>query len=263
MNEEQQQMVEEQHQPGEEQQTVEEAQQPRLLNRIKTEHSPPMQPDEMSAALVVLREPGSPAAEAYRTLRTNIQFSSLDNPIRTLLATSTDADEDKSTTLANLAVTIAQAEQRVILVDCDLRRPHLHTLFCIPNTHGLTSVLIEAEEAPLPLVNTTVPGLSILTSGPLPPRPADLLGSRRMEALIERLRSEADMVLFDTPPVTAVTDAAVLARQLDGVLLVFKAGQTRRDRAREACRLLDKVKANIIGVVLNNARLETDYEYYR
>ncbi|MCG8352119.1 MAG: CpsD/CapB family tyrosine-protein kinase [Chloroflexales bacterium] len=216
----------------------------------------------VETALITLRDPRSPAAEAYRTLRTNIQFSSLDKPINTLLVTSTSPDEGKSTTLANLAVTIAQAEQRVILVDCDLRRPSLHTLFGVPNEQGLTSVILNQGDGELPLHATSVPGLNLLTSGPLPPRPADLLGSRRMEVLIERLRSEADMVLFDTPPVIAVTDAAVLATRLDGVLLVLQAGKTRRDRAREARRQLEKVKANIIGVVLNNARMEASYGYY-
>jgi non-specific protein-tyrosine kinase len=213
--------------------------------------------------LIALRDPRSPAAEAYRTLRTNIQFSSLDKPIQTLLATSTAPDEGKSTTLANLAVTMAQAEQRVILVDCDLRRPSLHGLFGVSNEQGLTSVILEQDERSLPLQEVGVPGLSLLASGPLPPRPADLLGSRRMEALIARLRGEADVVLFDTPPVIAVTDAAVLATRMDGVLLVLQAGKTRRDRAREARRLLEKVKANIIGVVLNNAKLEAGYGYYQ
>lgn len=221
-----------------------------------------MNQETIESGLVVLRDPGSPAAEAYRTLRTNIQFSSLDTPLRTLLITSSGPDEGKSTTLANLAITIAQAEQHVIVVDCDLRRPTLHTLFHLPNDTGLTNAIIDPDEAPLPLQETPVAGLQLLASGALPPRPADLLGSRRMVTLIERLRNAADMVLFDTPPVTAVTDAAVLARRMDGVLLVLKAGRTRRDRAREAHHLLEKVKANIIGVVLNNARLETGYEYY-
>jgi non-specific protein-tyrosine kinase len=212
-------------------------------------------------ALIALRDPRSPAAEAYRTLRTNIQFSSLDQQLRTLLITSAGPDEGKSTTVANLAVIMAQAEQRIILVDCDLRRPSLHTLFGLTNEHGLTSVILEQGEAPLPLQPTEVPGLNLLASGPMPPRPADLLGSKRMEGLIERLTAEADMVLFDTPPVTAVTDAAVLATRLDGVLLVLQAGHTRRDRAREARRLLEKVKANMIGVVLNNAQLEMGYGY--
>jgi non-specific protein-tyrosine kinase len=212
-------------------------------------------------ALIALRDPRSPAAEAYRTLRTNIQFSSLDQQLRTLLITSAGPDEGKSTTVANLAVIMAQAEQRIILVDCDLRRPSLHTLFGLTNEHGLTSVILEQGEAPLPLQPTEVPGLNLLASGPMPPRPADLLGSKRMEGLIERLTAEADIVLFDTPPVTAVTDAAVLATRLDGVLLVLQAGHTRRDRAREARRLLEKVKANMIGVVLNNAQLEMGYGY--
>src|SRR5215211_7402989 len=162
----------------------------------------------VSLPLIALRDPRSPAAEAYRTLRTNIQFSSLDKPLQTLLATSTAPDEGKSTTIANLAVTMAQAEQRVILVDCDLRRPTLHTLFDLPNEVGLTSMILAQEDADIPLQDTGVAGLRLLASGPLPPRPADILGSRRMEAIIARLRADSDMVLFDTPPVVAVTDAA-------------------------------------------------------
>jgi non-specific protein-tyrosine kinase len=211
--------------------------------------------------LIALRDPRAPAAEAYRTLRTNLQFSSLDKPLRTLMATSTAPDEGKSTTLANLAVTIAQAEQRVILVDCDLRRPTLHTLFDLPNDAGLTSMIL-AEDVPPPLQETSVPGLALLSSGPLPPRPADILGSRRMEAAIERLRATADIVLFDTPPVVVVTDAVVLATKVDGVLLVFQAGRTSRERARRARQILEKVKAHIVGVVLNNAEVEQGYGYY-
>jgi non-specific protein-tyrosine kinase len=216
----------------------------------------------VASSLIALRDPRSPAAEAYRTLRTNIQFSSLDKPLRTLLVTSTAPDEGKSTTLANLAITIAQSEQRVILVDCDLRRPSLHTLFELPNDDGLTSLILSQEDAPIPLRETSVPGLSLLTSGPIPPRPADILGSRRMETVIARLRAEADIVLFDTPPVVAVTDAAVLATRMDGVLLVFQAGKTSRDHARQARQILEKVKANIVGVVLNNAEVEKAYGYY-
>ncbi|HNP88306.1 MAG TPA: CpsD/CapB family tyrosine-protein kinase [Kouleothrix sp.] len=222
------------------------------MNTASPEHS----------MLIALRDPRSPAAEAYRTLRTNIQFSSLDKPLHTLLATSTAPNEGKSTTLANLAVTMAQAEQRVILVDCDLRRPTLHTLFDLPNDSGLTSLILAQEDAPLPLLDTGVPGLNLLASGPLPPRPADILGSRRMEAVIERLRANADIVLFDTPPVVGVTDAAVLANRVDGVLLIFSAGTTTRERGRQARQILEKVKANIVGVVLNNAEVSQEYGYY-
>jgi non-specific protein-tyrosine kinase len=211
--------------------------------------------------LVALGDPRSPAAEAYRALRTNIQFSSLDKQLRTLLMTSTAPDEGKSTTIANLAITMAQSEQRVILVDCDLRRPTLHTLFALPNEEGLTSMMLQ-EGGRVPVQKTEVPGLLVLTSGPLPPRPADILGSKRMEAVIAQLRDNADIVLFDTPPVTAVTDAVVLATRVDGVLLVFRAGATKRDRAREARRLLDKVNANIVGVVLTDVKAEDGYSYY-
>jgi non-specific protein-tyrosine kinase len=122
--------------------------------------------------------------------------------------------------------------------------------------------MILTEDAPPPLQETGVPGLSLLSSGPLPPRPADILGSRRMEAVIARLRAEADIVLFDTPPVVVVNDAVVLATRVDGVLLVFQAGTTSRDRARQARQILEKVKANIVGVVLNNAQIEQGYGYY-
>lgn len=211
--------------------------------------------------LIALRDPRSPAAEAYRALRTNIQFSSLDRKLRTLLATSSAPNEGKTTTIANLAVTMAQSEQRVILVDCDLRRPTLHTLFGLPNEQGLTTLMLQ-EGGRIPAQPTEVPGLLVLTSGPQPPRPADVLGSRRMEAVIDYLRQHADVVLFDTPPVTAVTDAAVLATKVDGVLLVFRAGTTKRDRARESRRLLDKVNANIVGVVLTDLKGEESYTYY-
>jgi capsular exopolysaccharide synthesis family protein len=213
-----------------------------------------------TSSLITLRDPGSAAAEAYRTLRTNLLFSSLDKPLHTLLITSSAPGEGKSTSLANLAVTMAEAEQSVLAVDCDLRRPSLHTLFGLPNEQGLTSAILQGEGG-LPIQATSVPGLRLLTSGPLPPRPADLLGSKRMGALIERLRGEADIVLFDTPPVVAVTDAAVLAPRVDGVLLVLHAGHTRRDRAREARHILEKVKANIVGVVLNGAKQERGYAY--
>ncbi|MBA3943096.1 MAG: CpsD/CapB family tyrosine-protein kinase [Herpetosiphonaceae bacterium] len=212
--------------------------------------------------LVTIREPRSAAAEAYRALRTNIQFASLDKPLRTLLATSTAPNEGKSTTLANLAVTIAQGEQRVILVDCDLRRPTLHTIFNLPNEQGLTTMMLR-EDAGLLAQKTDIPGLVVLPSGPTPPRPADILGSKRMKEIILKLREYADMVLFDTPPINAVTDAAVLATAVDGVLLVFRAGDTKRDRAREAHQLLDKVNANVVGVVLTNVKGDqAQYSYY-
>lgn len=209
------------------------------------------------SSLITVRDPRSPAAEAYRTLRTNLQFSSIDRPLRTLLVTSSGPDEGKTTLLANLAVTFAQTERSVIIVDCDLRRPALHTLFDLANTQGLSQVLGGATTA-LPLQATAVEGLRILTSGPAADRPADLISSRRMDALIEQLSAQADLVIFDAPPIGAVTDAAVLATKVDGVVLAAKAGKTRRDRAREAVQTLKNVRAHVFGVVLTDARVERD-----
>jgi non-specific protein-tyrosine kinase len=212
--------------------------------------------------LIAVADPRSPVSEAYRTLRTNIQFSSLDRPLRTILVTSTTAEEGKSTTLANLAVTFAQGGHPTIAVDSDLRRPALHKLFGVPNEKGLTTLVLD-ESSELALQPTSVPNLQVLPSGPLPPNPAELLGSHRMERLLEMLKAEAEFVLFDCPPIIAVTDAAVLARRVDGVLLVVSAGKTRREHAARAKSQLEKVNANIIGVVLNNVKADRNlYQYY-
>ncbi|MBP8251865.1 MAG: CpsD/CapB family tyrosine-protein kinase [Herpetosiphon sp.] len=209
----------------------------------------------MTLDLITVRDPRSPAAEAYRTLRTNLQFSSLDRPLKTLLVTSSMPDEGKSVALANLAVTLAQSERRVVVVDCDLRRPMLHTIFNIKNDVGFTSILLD-EVTSVPWQATEVENLRVIPSGPLPARPADVLSSKRIDLVIEKLKGAADIVLFDAPPIISVTDAAVLATKLDGVLLVAHAGKTRRDRVREATQLLEKVKAHVVGVVLTNAQRE-------
>jgi len=205
-------------------------------------------------ALITLQEPLSPQSEAYRTLRINLQYASLDEALDTLLVTSVGPDEGKTTSLANLAVTLAQAEQRVIVVDCDLRRPQVHQLFGLPNDRGLTTAILDEQALQAPsLQHTGIENLRVLTSGPLPQRPADLLGSRRMATLIETLKEQADMVLFDAPPVMSATDAAMLATQVDAVLLVVSAGQTRREDSLLAIERLQKDKARIIGALLQNA----------
>jgi len=209
----------------------------------------------LNADLITLVNPRSAVAEAYRTLRTNIQFSSLDEPLRTLLVASASADEGKSTTLANLAVTFAQAGRRTILVDSDLRRPSLHAIFGTPNDHGLTTMLLQ-DDAPAPLVETPIEGLRLLPSGPIPPNPSELLASRRLEGAIARLRDDADLVLFDSPPALAVSDAAVLSRRVDGVVLVVRAGGTRREHAARARQVLERAGARLLGVVLTNASVE-------
>lgn len=199
-----------------------------------------------------MTDPRSPVSESYRTLRTNLSFSSLDKPLRTLVITSAAPDEGKSTTIANLAVTIAQGGKRTILVDCDLRRPSLHTIFGKSAEPGLTNMLLDENSDP-PLQKTEVENLHLLASGAKPPNPADLLGSNKLDMVIARLMEEADIILFDAPPVIAVTDAAILGSKVDGVLLVVRAGKTRRDHAERAKQMLEKANVNIVGVTLTNA----------
>ncbi|MBI5302354.1 MAG: CpsD/CapB family tyrosine-protein kinase [Chloroflexi bacterium] len=218
----------------------------------------------MTDTLITLANPRSPISEAYRTLRTNLEFTSLDKPICSMVVTSAAPEEGKSTTLANLAVTIAQAGKRVILVDCDLRRPSLHRVFDAKNAPGFTDMMRDdALMKNPPLQETQVPALRLLASGTIPPNPSELLASRRMSDVIAALQQHADVILFDAPPIIAVTDAAVLASKVDAVLLVLSAGKTRREHARKAKQLLDKVNARLIGTVLNNVKGEASlYQYY-
>jgi capsular exopolysaccharide synthesis family protein len=214
--------------------------------------------------LITLTGPRSAAAEAFRSLRTNLMFSSVENPLHTILVTSTAQSDDKSTTLANLAITFAQSGNKTILVDSDLRKPTQHEIWGIPNERGLTTMMIEdsAMSTP-PLVNTEVSGLQVLPSGPLPPNPADILSSQRMNALIGVLKARANYVLFDAPPVLAATDAALLGAKLDGIVLVIKAGHTRRDHTVRAREALDRVHVRILGAVLSNAPKESVGSEYK
>ncbi|MBN1317378.1 MAG: CpsD/CapB family tyrosine-protein kinase [Anaerolineales bacterium] len=209
---------------------------------------------QIRANLVTVSDPRSAAAEAYRALRTNLSFSSLDDPIRTLVVTTPAPQDNKSMVIANLAVIMAQGGNRTLLVDCDLRRPGLHEIFGVDNSRGLTTMMLEEDAmSDPPVLATEIENLLLLPSGPLPPNPADLLGSRRMDLVIERLVEGTDIVLLDAPPVMAVTDAAVLGSKVDGVLLVIRAGSTRREHAERAKELLEKVNIRIVGAVLDNA----------
>jgi capsular exopolysaccharide synthesis family protein len=218
----------------------------------------------MSDTLITITNPRSPISEAYRTLRTNLEFTSLDKPIRSMVVTSASPEEGKSTTLANLAVAIAQAGKKVILVDCDLRRPSLHGFFNARNTPGFTDMMRDdALMQKPPLQETGVANLFLLSSGTIPPNPAELIASRKMNQVIAALQDQADVVLFDAPPIIAVTDAALLATKVDATLLVISAGKTKRDHAKKAKALLEKVNAHLIGTVLNNVKGETSlYQYY-
>jgi len=204
--------------------------------------------------LIAVTDPGGSAAEAYRTLRINLTFAALDRPIETLLVACVAADEADASVAANLAVTMAHAEQRTILIEADLRRPSLHQVFDIPNDRGLTAMILDLDalEAP-PLVDVGIENLWVLPSGPLPPNPSDILGSRRMDTAIESLKTRADVLVFNAPPVIAVPDAAVLGTKLDGVLLVVNAGRTRRDYIEQAKETLERAKVHIVGAVLRDA----------
>lgn len=202
-------------------------------------------------SLITLTDPRSPVSEAYRTLRTNLSFYSLDNPLRTLVVTSPAPDEGADTAVANLAVTMAQSGKRTIVVECDLRRPSLHTLFEQTAAPGFTDILL--GDSDLPLQQTKVENLWLLASGPQPPNPADLLGSGRTDEIIAKLRQQADIVLFHAPPVIAVTDATILGSKVDGVMLIIQAGKTRRDHAQRAKEMLAKANVHLVGATLINA----------
>jgi capsular exopolysaccharide synthesis family protein len=202
--------------------------------------------------LYAVNQPKSLAAEAYRTLRTNLQFSSLDRPLRSLVVTSAVATEGKTTTAANLAVVMAQAGKRVVLVDGDLRRPSAHRLFDLSNESGLTTALVEDLDALGGFLQATeVENLRVLAAGPVPPNPQELLGSQRMQDLLHKLEEEADVIVLDTPPILVVADASVLSARTDGVLVVVNTGRTRRAAVQQAVDGLGQVGAQLLGCVLN------------
>jgi len=215
--------------------------------------------------LAALLYPRSSIAEAYRALRTNIEFASVDAPIRTLLVTSSVPGEGKTTTASNLAIVFAQAGRRVLLVDADLRKPGVHEIFDLPNTHGLTTLLRDEQMGLGSIAQSTEQdNLRVLTTGPLPPNPAELLGSQRMRATLRRLKEGHDLIILDSPPLEAVTDAAILSSYIDGTLFVIDAGRSRRGTVRQGREALAKSGANVVGAVLNRvpAGAHSDYASY-
>lgn len=216
--------------------------------------------------LVSERDPRSPVAEAYRVLRTNVDFARVGHPGKTVLVTSAVAGEGKSTTAANLAVINAIAGRSVVLVDADLRRPSAHRFLGRGNSSGLTNLLLHDDLPPAAVLQATdVPGLRLLASGPIPPNPAELLASPRMARVVEQLRAEADLVIFDSPPLLAVSDPVILGAQLEGVALVVDAGRTRAGMLARALEALERGAVPVLGVVLNkiSARGAGGYYYYR
>ena len=218
------------------------------------------------SALVAHADPKSPAAEAYRTLRTSIQFAGLDHKCRTVVVTSSSPGEGKSTTVANFGVVSAQAGSRVLVVDSDLRRPTLHRIFGLGNARGLSTALLEG----LPFADvaqaTAIPNLFVLTSGPLPPNPAELVGAMRMRECLEAATTDFDLVLLDSPPIVSVSDALALSAITDGVVLVIRVGKIPHDVVRRAVVQIESVKGRILGVLMNSVNMKREgyyYDYYR
>lgn len=215
-----------------------------------------------STNLVIHADKKSPIAEAYRILRTNIEFSSTDRKVKVILVTSSGPSEGKTTTASNMAIAMAEANRRVLLIDCDLRKPAVHRLFGLVNVKGLTNILVEGIEYSNITNVTEVENLEIITSGPKPPNPAELLGSNKMKEFLDNVREGYDVVIIDAPPILPVTDAAVLSQYVDGVILVAGYGLTTFDAAVQAKASLQKVNARILGVVLNGVPVDRRGGYY-
>lgn len=219
--------------------------------------------------LFTLKNPKSVVSEAFRTLRTNIQFTNIDKSIKTIVITSSGPGEGKTTVTSNLATSIAQTEKRVLLIDCDMRKPRVHKVFGVTNLEGLTNILMgEKNLADVAFKgDQDIQSLTIVTSGPIPPNPAELLGSRRMSDFLQDMRDQFDMIILDSPPINLVTDSAILSTITDGTIMVVEVGKTDIEAAVSGKELLEKVNANLIGVILNKiptrGRSYYNYSYYQ
>ncbi|MGN7455641.1 CpsD/CapB family tyrosine-protein kinase [Paenibacillus pasadenensis] len=216
------------------------------------------------SSLVTYYDPKSPISEAYRTLRTNIQFSSFDEAIRVIMVASANPGEGKSTTASNLAVTYAQEGKKVLLIDADLRKPSVFKVFQVSNRVGLSTVVSGQCRAADAVQETLVDNLFVLPSGPVPPNPSELLASQSMKATLEQFKADFDVIVFDTPPVLAVTDSIIVSSLCQGVLLVVHAGKVKSELVRKAKSSLEHAHTRILGVVLNNtkSRKGDKYNYY-
>jgi len=216
--------------------------------------------------LITYEDPKSPVSESYRSLRTNISYASVDKKIKSLLVSSPQPGEGKSTTTANLAIAFAQLRKRTLLVDADLRKPVQHNVFDQARGPGLSEYLVgEVEDINSIILPTKIENLFLLTAGGLPPNPSELLGSERMGNLVDLLEKDWDMVLFDSPPIIAVTDASMISAEIDAIAMVVKAGQTEKSAVDRALDTIGNVKAPLIGVILNGANPESmagKYSYY-
>jgi capsular exopolysaccharide synthesis family protein len=212
--------------------------------------------------LIAMLDPKSPISEQYRTIRTNVQFSTVDEEVKTLMVSSAGPGDGKSTTAANLAVVFAQQGKKVLLVDSDMRKPTAHYTFNMSNVYGLTSVLTKQITLINAVEESQEKNLFILTSGPIPPNPAELLSSKAMEQFFQDAGEFFDLIIFDTPPLLAVTDAQILANKCEGSILVVSSGKTENEQALKAKEILDAAQSKLLGVVLNNKKIENSNYYY-
>lgn len=218
--------------------------------------------NDLKRSLITSTDPKSFFSEQYRSIRTNIQYSSVDKELKTIVVTSSGPEDGKSTTVANLAVVFAQQGLKVLLIDSDLRKPTVHYTFNVVNTKGLTNVLTRQATLEEVVQETMEENLSILTSGPIPPNPAELLSSNTMEEVVKKASKTFDIVLFDSPPLLSVTDGQILASKCDGTILVVNSGKTEIEQLIKAKDLLKSVNSHLLGAILNNKKLKNIHYYY-
>ena len=219
-----------------------------------------------SRDLITLNESKSMVAESYRMFRTNLNYVNVDKRNQVLLFTSSLTEEGKTTTIANTAITFAMDGHKTCLIECDLRKARVHDVFALERNKGLTNIL--TEQIPFLEVIQPIeecPGLDVITAGPLPPSPSELLGSKRIEVLMDELRMTYDKILIDAPPILSVTDALVLNRLVDGVILVVAANETKKETVRKSLKALSKVEANLIGTLISKMDVKRNgyYSYYK
>lgn len=234
-----------------------------MFNNRKKKESRLLKEQELGTSLIAYTSPQSISAEQFRAIRTNIEFAQIDRKLKNLLISSSIPAEGKSTVSANLAIVMAQTEKRVLIVDADMRKPTLHRTFKLDNKEGLSTLIANPELKFNQVVQHNAElGLYLLPCGPIPPNPSELLGSARMAAIMNELNQYFDLVIYDTPPITAVSDPQILASRVDGVLLVASYGYVRREEVRQAKEILDNVNANILGYVMNGVPRDESSGYY-
>lgn len=216
-----------------------------------------------NGTIITNDQPRSPVSESFRSLRTNLQFASVATPLQTILVTSASPEDGKTSVVANLANVISQNDRRVVVIDADLRKPRIHKIFKLSNRTGLTDYFLNSQDQLNgALMKTEMKGLTVITSGSLPPNPSELLGTDRMVEVIKLLTTHFNTIILDSPPLLAVTDALVLAPRVDGVILVIDPRKTKRAAVQHVIEQLKQVNANLLGVVFNNVRIDRTHYYY-